>query len=221
MGIAYPLLSNIIAQFTTTSAGAADGSDLFASDGGQADGYYRGDTVEIQSSATAILVGQSREITGYIALTGQFLVNPPFTTQIPVNTTFVVLKDRPDSAGAGVSDANIHDASVGPSDFFGGTPTVFSLTPASAEEVLSVYLDVNGFTVGATLTATISVKVGAGNLARTIIRQFLVGAAGDGTLFAVIDSLLYAKGVATAIVVTLQSNNAGDIAVTVPVTAWY
>lgn len=217
MGIAYPLLSDIIAQFTTTSAGAADGSDLFASDGGQADLYYLGNTVEIQSSATAILVGQSREISGYIALTGQFLVDPPFTTQVPINTTFMVKKERPTPVPINVAN----DSSVVASDYFAGPVTIFSLSPSTDEVVEAVYADVSGFTDGATLTATISIRIGAGNLARTIVRQFLKGTMNDGTLFAVIDGPLYVKGVATAVTITLTSNNALDVAVVTPITAWY
>lgn len=106
------------------------------------------------------------------------------------------------------------DASVGPSNFFAAPVSVLSLTPVDVSYLDAVYLDVNGFTSGATLTAIVSVKVGAGALARTVRQQFIKDA--NNTLWAIIDSPTPVRGVAAAISITVASDNAGDAAVTVP-----
>lgn len=91
---------------------------------------------------------------------------------------------------------------------------VLSLTPVDVSYLDAFYLDVNGFTNGALITATVSIIVGAGNAARTIQKQFIKDA--NNTLFAIIDSPTVLKAVAAAISVTILSDNPADIAVTAP-----
>lgn len=108
----------------------------------------------------------------------------------------------------------VTDNSTGPSNFFAGAISVLSLTPADVSYLDAFYLDVSGFTDGAVLTASIAIKMGAGNAARLVQKQFVKNAA--NTLFAVIDSPTVLKAVAASIAITVTSNNAADIAVTAP-----
>lgn len=110
------------------------------------------------------------------------------------------------------------DASAGPSNFFAGAVTVVTLSPAQLTMVGGVYLDCNGFTNGATLTATIQIKVGAGNNVRQVQRFFTKDA--NNTLWPIIDGETPIKAAASSLVIQVQSDNAADTAVIVPSTAF-
>lgn len=148
-----------------------------------------------------------------------------------VRSLYVMLGTRWDAAGdLGTDIANLlaavgggltdTDNSTGPSNFFAAPVSVLSLAPATNEVLRAFYLDASAFTAGAILTAIVSVQVGAGPAARTIRRTFVAGAANDGTLFAIIDGDVFLKDIAASISITVQSDNAGDIAVTAPGTYW-
>lgn len=107
-----------------------------------------------------------------------------------------------------------NNGSVGPSNFFAGGITVLSLTPADVSYLDGLYLNCNGFTVGAVLTATISISVGAGAVSTPITKQFTV--TGTDKLFAVIDGPTVIPALAAGFVVVVTSSDIADIAVTVP-----
>ena len=109
------------------------------------------------------------------------------------------------------------DGTVGPSNFFAGAITVTTQSlnsPARVTMLSGLYLDVNGFTNGATLTSTITLSIGAGNLARTFTSTFVKNA--TNTCWPVVDTEIPLRPVASAFVLQVQSDNAGDVAVTVP-----
>lgn len=111
------------------------------------------------------------------------------------------------------------DGTIGPSNFFAGTITVTTQSfnsPARLVMLSGLYLDVNGFTNGAVLTSTITLAIGAGNLARTFTSTFTKNA--TNICWPVIDTEIPLKAVASAFILQLQSDNAGDVAVTVPFT---
>lgn len=94
--------SRVIWYGTSTGAGAADGSTLV--DTGLAtpftvDDQCIGYTVLILDCTTASLEYQEREVYDYDYPTSTLFFNTPFTSQVPVATTYLVLLDRPSSGG--------------------------------------------------------------------------------------------------------------------------
>lgn len=137
------------------------------------------------------------------------------TLSLVVGTTFsLVAYVKGIIALLGGGGGVVTDGSVGPSNFFAAPVAVLSISPADVSYLDAYYLDCNAFTNGAILTADILIRIGAGDLQRQIQKQFVKGA--SNTLFAIIDSPTALKGVATSIVVNVQSSNALDIAVTTP-----
>lgn len=122
----------------------------------------------------------------------------------------------PNLTSANISLQNI-DGTVGPSNFFAGAITALTLShnsPARLSMLAGLYLDVNGFTNTAVLTATITLSIGAANLARTFTSTFTKNA--TNTCWPVIDSEIPLRAVASAFILQIQSDNAGDAAVTLP-----
>ena len=113
-------------------------------------------------------------------------------------------------AGGGVWN----NGSVGPSDFFAGGVVLLSLTPADVSYLDSLYLDCTGFTLNATITAVINIKVGAGAVAVPVTKQFKRTASDQ--MFAVVDSVVTLPALAAACTVVMSSDNLLDTAVTVP-----
>ena len=103
----YVILSIIVDEDilyygTATAAGAVDGSTLV--DTGLAtpftiDDEPIGHTIRILTSSDATLIGQRREIYDYDVGTTTLVLNPRFITQVPVDTTYIVLADRPSGGG--------------------------------------------------------------------------------------------------------------------------
>ena len=102
--------------------------------------------------------------------------------------------------------------SVGPSDYNAAPVTVVSIDTTQNTMVSGIYLDVNGFTNGATLTATLKIKVGAGNNQRQVRRTFVKDA--NNNLFIILDSESPITSNTDSLEVALQSDNAGDNAAT-------
>ncbi len=91
---------------TSTGAGSADGSTIV--DTGLAavftvDDQCIGATVRIIDCTTASLEGQEREIYDYDFGASVLYFDTPFTSQVPINTTYEILRDRPSSGGGGPS----------------------------------------------------------------------------------------------------------------------
>lgn len=87
---------------TATSAGAGDGSTII--DTGLAtpftvDDEPIGHTIKILTSSDTTLVAQEREIYDYDVGTTTLVVNPRFISQVPVDTTYVILRNRPSGGG--------------------------------------------------------------------------------------------------------------------------
>lgn len=392
MGNTLPLVpgdgssGNVLIVGTTTSNGASDGTTAIDSNAGQTDGYYVGGIFAILNSPDSSIIGEQREITGYISSTGEYTFDPGFTAMVPTATQYVVYAGTPSGGGAGpfvavtgyidagstttmlrdaartesddfwngalvimesgpdkyqarwiwdfvqatgdlylqnalsalpiagsqyvivsfnslsaaandtsgalfqgvignkadttvttigttasilaylkgvlswllvpsadaVTNASLRDVvgnktdaavttvgttaslvayikgllsglagtatdfTVGPSNFFAGYITLVSVTTATSKNVSGFYVDVNGFTDGALLTARVTIKIGAGNAQRSFTNSFYKDSTTSNTLFPVIDSGVPVKGVAASIVVELTSNNAADTAVTAP-----
>ena len=114
-GVAVPIVASwlfvIISDFDnealyystgSTAAGALDGSTLI--DTGLAahftiDDQPIGHTVRILTSTTATLIDQEREIYDYDFGTSRLVFATRFTDQVPIATTYEILRDRPSSAG--------------------------------------------------------------------------------------------------------------------------
>lgn len=102
----------------------------------------------------------------------------------------------------------------GAANYFAGAQTV--LAPSSESVYLGgVDIDLNAFTNGALITATIIYKVGAGLVQRQY-QSAMTKTAAD-TMWRIIGGEELLPGNANNIVINLQSDNAGDIAVAVPV----
>lgn len=87
---------------TATSAGAGDGStiiDTVLSTPFTVDDEPIGHSIRILTSSDASLVGQEREIYDYDVGTTTLVVSPRFTSQVPISTTYVVLRNRPSGGG--------------------------------------------------------------------------------------------------------------------------
>lgn len=102
----------------------------------------------------------------------------------------------------------------GAANYFAGAQTVLDYSGEQAH-IYSADIDVNGFTNGALLTATVAIKVGSTIVARQYQTQMTKDA--SNTIFRVIDGDVLVVANANAILVSLQSNNALDIAVAVPI----
>ena len=87
---------------TTTAAGQLDGKTMV--DTGLAvpftvDDEPIGHTVRITNSTTASLIGQERQIYAYDFGTSVLYFDTAFTAQVPITTTYEVLRDRPEGGG--------------------------------------------------------------------------------------------------------------------------
>jgi len=94
--------SNALFAGTTTAAGLADGSTMV--DTGLAvpftvDDECIGHTVVIVDSTTAELISQARQIWDYDFGASVLYFDIPFTAQVPIATSYVILRDRPDGGG--------------------------------------------------------------------------------------------------------------------------
>lgn len=94
--------NDILYYGTATAAGAVDGSTII--DTGLAtpftvDDEPIGHTIRILTSSDATLVGQEREIYDYDFSTTTLVVNLRFVSQVPINTTYIILRNRPTSGG--------------------------------------------------------------------------------------------------------------------------
>ena len=106
----------------------------------------------------------------------------------------------------------VTNISVGAADYNAAPVTVLDITPAAILDISGLYLNISGFTNGATLTITYKIKSGVANGQAQFERTTIKSA--TNTLFPAIDSDIPLKVVASALVVAVQSDNAGDNAVT-------
>lgn len=167
---------------------------------------------------------QVRQITSFDAVTGTATVGgTAFAGQVPADTPYGIASVQTATGTSlplsSILQDTVVDTSVGPSNFFAAPVALSSLTFANMAQLDAYYIDVSGFTNGALLTATISLKFGLPNVVRSVQKTFAKDA--NNTLFSVIDEPSSLKGVAGAFALTLQSSNAGDIAVTTPITYAY
>ena len=102
----------------------------------------------------------------------------------------------------------------GAANYFAGASSVLVVDSALVE-LSGVYIDINGFTNGATLTATITIKVGAALNQRQFQLSYVKNA--NNTIWAILQSEIPLHNNANTIIIALQSDNAGDVAVAVPV----
>ena len=163
-----------------------------------------------------------RQITDFDVVTGTCTPGTAFTSQIQAGEVYAI-STVSKFGGLTVPLSSILqpisvNGSVGPSNYNAAPVTVVDYSAAGTSYIAGLYLDVSDFTNGATLTATVKIKMGVSNTQRQYQLTFVKSA--TATLFVVVGPEIPFKGassgLSSAFVVELQSNNAGDNARTCP-----
>ncbi len=132
---------------------------------------------------------------------------------IPSNTASIVamLKGLLNSVGL-----TLTKGAAGAANYFAGAVAVFTLSPATPVHTSGEKVDLSNFTGGATITCRVYAKVnGSALLLQSTITAVVGTGLGQQQAIPIDNSGDTIDGVASSYQITLQSNNAGDVAVAV------